>query len=354
MNKIFIITRREFEKHKGIGTYSSEIKLPIEKLNGLKMFWLDLLLERLIDTFLNECIGENIKSNDQSCNPNELVKDEKIKAKLNVYINTDFIKPYHKKITKNYILKDWKPKNELVNRLFDLLKVLDEEHILETEFLLNVSVLNQNIFVYHHWLDKQGFSSVSRKKFLLTLRNEILNYYKQLNKLAEDINVEVNWLVHDSDLGRSGTDGMVLFNNEIINENNPNYFELSDSFQSGNFVNDFKNNNFWIFTHSRGTGKYFDKIICAEENSQRLKNADELWKYLVCDLDNLHYRANVLDCMITNINNKSALDDEVFIDPIFVSFITQYNRALALKQITGDQINDLDSLIKAITSLIKK
>jgi hypothetical protein len=341
---IFIITRREFKENKGLGSFGIETKLNIDEFKGLKDYWITLLS----DNYLNDFVGKYIKKDlgeKYQPSPYQLKKTKEGRVILEKYFDKiSEIRKYHGQFDTEY-LSYWKPNLKYLEGLFVVLNNHNTLYKAEQEYLLNINILNSDFYIYHHWLDRQNLGSDNRKLFILTLRNEIVDYHTAKLGINSNDTIKVNWLIHDSDLGAEGADGMIYYEGNIINENNSRFVEMSDLFDlDSKGVNiECKRDNFWIFNHTKGTNGLYDKIILADQKSTFFSDAKTLKKHLSYDGKKLKFQAKILKEMHISSTLNIA-------EPLIQEFKDNYNRRVKATGI-GSEINDPKSLNKAVNEL---
>lgn len=167
-DNIFIITRRQF-KDGGIGT-KNIAKISIENCDNLWNFWLGLLVaEDSVRKILSEILSEEDRKAEKK-NAKKCIEDEGIKKLIEEIIDTTSIgeredifneKKFYDKENKN---SPWKVKAEFLRRLFQNLNS-NLQNELEIDHLMNLYKVGDDIFVYHHWLDR-WLSEQPSDKFL--------------------------------------------------------------------------------------------------------------------------------------------------------------------------------------------
>lgn len=347
-HEIFIVTRREFvfdKRGNGIGAFGTETKLSLESLKSLKDFWISVLSKHFLSDFVNEYINK-VLGEKYNSNPFELKNTEEGNQILKKYFNAvEEINQYNRQFSSEYV-GYWEPNLIYLEKLFDVLNSKNELYKAELEYLLNISILNSEIYIYHHWLDRQNLGSDARKSFISALRKEIVEYH---HKIKPEINpkdtIVVNWLVHDSDLGVEGADGMIYYEGNIINENNSKFIEKSDLFdlKSKGVNSGYKEDNFWIFNHSKGINGLYDRIILTDVNSDFLKDAKTLKKHLSYDEKKLKIQAKILKEM----QISATLSSE---EPLIQEFKDNYNRRVKATG-SGSEIKNPTSLNIAVNEL---
>jgi hypothetical protein len=202
----------------------------------------------------------------------------------------------------NFTLKDIPDPNK--NKLTDLFQKLDEQcsyRIKEHKYLVHVHELeteenHAGIFVYHHWLDKQGFSdamveSDNSKHFLEYLREFIADI---LNARGENINdFTVNWLIHDSDILPKTYDGCLYYGCEVYS---PDYLNMSvDEFKKEiDFPRTLEKDNIWCFVHEENISGYYSEYIVNFNNNEYLHKPEQFHNFLYGDVKGCKRRIEIL------------------------------------------------------------
>lgn len=329
---IFIITRRDFsdkseDNKPGIGLMPdlSIDQKKVISIIGTKLFefWIDTLVsESVIKDIIKEIIKDST-SNFEEKSLKELIQNDDFKIKFDSlfsyendnidYIDDIFSPGYYKGkgSTAQIVIN----KNSF-NKIIDYYHKI---HLFEKDYLINIINPKDGIYVYHHWLDKQGVDHDHRHKFLPALRETIIN----LLPVEVDKNeVKVNWIIHDTDLGISGGDGLIKFDNDIKNENNPYFYENCDAGVHADLSDALAKDNIWIFNHTKGVNGIYDKFIL----NQDYDNAEELYKKLVYDEEKLIQLAKIFQAL--GVSEIAIMKDELF--KVFMDF---YNRGFKAKVI---------------------
>lgn len=169
----------------------------------------------------------------------------------------------------------------------------------KTDYLTHVHELiqsnssNTNIFIYHHWLDKQGLPD-KRKEFLTCLRNDVVSIIKQHSKNAE---IEINWLLHDTDVLNENYDGLLWFDGYVGKGQKKSYHPVQDERSIERQIPEaLQKDNIWCFVHQREIDSYYKRIILKiEENDNSYSSAKELYKELIFDINLFHERLKLLN-----------------------------------------------------------
>ena len=161
-----------------------------------------------------------------------------------------------------------------------------------------------NIFIYHHWLDKQGLKD-QRMDYLATLRNDVLLIMKKRN--VEEKNIEINWLVHDTDILSENYDGILWFDSFDGTGGKKSYHPTQDQVNVERQIPAaLQMDNIWCFVHQQEINSYYKRIILKiQENENSFKDANELYCEMVLDEVLFKERSNLL--MDLGYNN-SALE----------------------------------------------
>ena len=325
--KIFIITRREFNLNQGVGFNTGDKeKIAVSMNQNFFNFWeVTLLNKEVLKSIIDE-IKSKSEINNNDVHLDVLYKNEKFK---NNYL--EYFKLSEKRIPENiedvYNCEYYgisKSVNVLPACFDKLLAYYHKFHEFEIEYVKNIVNPEDGIYVYHHWLDKQSVNYTKRIQFLPMLRKAVID---NIEKKESDI-IEVNWLIHDTDLGASGGDGLLYFNKEKINDE---FFARSKELQIL-ITNELKEDNIWIFTHTKGIKGYYDTIVLKPEE---YKNSEDLYKKMVHDSKKLNNYIQLFNKM--GIVNKPDIDIN---DVFFKDFKDTYNRAINSKSIVGEEINN--------------
>jgi hypothetical protein len=205
--------------------------------------------------------------------------------------------------------------------LENLFKKLDEKcrHRIEKhEYLLNVYELSirenhLGIFVYHHWLDKQGFPNAvvendNNKHFLEYLREYIADI---LTKREKDINdFTVNWLIHDSDILPKTYDGCLYYNGAVFA---PDYLGMSvEEFKKTiNFPRTLEKDNIWCFVHEENISAYYSDYIINFNDKADLHDPKQFHDSLLYDKKACERRIEILG--LTDDNRELTSHELLFI-----------------------------------------
>ncbi len=343
-NNIFIVTRRQF-KDSGIGT-QNKTPIQIEQCDNLWKFWLGVLVKRESVRKILDKIRSEKDCKTEEKNAEKWIENDCLKAALEEIINTDLIGPkadiFKAGSFYNIDKEDspWKVKPEFLRRLFQNLNS-NLQNELEIDHLMNLYKVGDDIFVYHHWLDR-WLSEQPSDKFLKAIRTDVIA------NIDKSKDFTLNWLVHDTDLGCSGADGMICCKGKIINENNPNFVENSILYdnEKQKVKEDFANDNFWIFTHTKGMNGYYENYIL----NNSITSADELYKKIVFSIKKLKHLAQVLKDM--GFTEQGTISDEKdpktgkkdLEDELFTPFIDYCNFGVETKSIPSAQGQELIKL----------
>jgi hypothetical protein len=214
-----------------------------------------------------------------------------------------------------------------IKELEDLFKKLDDKcpyRIEEYKYLLNVHELLHKeedtnkeyptrIFVYHHWLDKQGFSdaiieSDNNKHFLEYMREFIADVLK---KRSENINdFTVNWLIHDSDILPKNYDGPLYYGGVIYS---PNYIDMSvDEFKKAiSFPRSLDKDNIWCFVHEKEISEFYNDCILNFNNNIYMHTPEQFHNHLSLDKKGCERRMEILE--LTDDNRELTREELLFI-----------------------------------------
>lgn len=141
---------------------------------------------------------------------------------------------------------------------------------------------------------------------------------------------------------------MICCKGKIINENNPNFVENSILYdnEKQKVKEDFANDNFWIFTHTKGMNGYYENYIL----NNSITSADELYKKNIFSIKKLKHLAQVLKDM--GFTEQGTISDEKdpktgkkdIEDELFTPFIDYCNFGVETKSIPSAQGQELIKL----------
>jgi hypothetical protein len=227
------------------------------------------------------------------------------------------------KLSKNDKVKFTRKEIENLDRdgLESLFKQLDEKcphPIKKYEYLLNVYEFGTKenpvgIFVYHHWLDKQGFSdaineSDNNKHFLEYLREFIEDILKAREEEINDFTV--NWLIHDSDILPKTYDGRLYYADVVYA---PSYVDMSiDEFKKAiGFPRTLKKDNIWCFVHEKDISEFYADYILNFNSNTFLHKPEQFHDHLYLDRKGCERRMEILG--MTDDSKELTVDELLFI-----------------------------------------
>lgn len=306
MKKIFIITRKQF-KEDGIGKNSDSVELTIN--NFLKEYWINSYKDYILDEISNEINSLEDLAFYYDFNKNDYQYDT---------IDSEFLATNH---------NDLNPKND---EIFNLLK--------QKKAYLKVFLYN-DIYIYHN-LQAGEIPDIA---YFEALRKFSVDHYCIQNETKEE-DIEVNWLVHGStDFALNDSVDAFLYGKGGLIKNG-NLINSSPVLKNTVTNNLFKNDNFWNFIHSEGTNGIYDKYIIAVN----YKNADELYKCLFYDEDEMIYHAELLK-QSGLLDKKSNFNIK---DPVYKPFLDYYRKKREWDT-SIPEIKKYDEIVSAINTLLK-
>lgn len=154
----------------------------------------------------------------------------------------------------------------------------------KTEYITHIHELLYNgiktrIFIYHHWLDKQNLED-KRNEFLTCLKKDVKSIIEKEDK---NIEIEFNWLIHDTDILGENYNGLLWFDSFEQTGKKKSYHPLQDEAAVLRQIPyDLQNDNIWCFVHQEEIDSYYKYIIeKIQRNKETYKNANELYNELV-------------------------------------------------------------------------
>ena len=225
----------------------------------------------------------------------KLLEDKSDKDNIDDLINNNY--PFSRKL--NHIpdgdLKNFKQNflNIYINRFNSMQKLG-----VKTDYLTHIHELlheadGTNIFIYHHWLDKQGLKD-KRKEYLTSLRNDLISIMHQ--KKVDRDNIEINWLIHDTDILSENYDGLLWFDSFDGQGSKKSYHPTQDHENVKRQIPlALQKDNIWCFVHRKEIRSFYQRIILhIQDNEISFRNAEELYNKIVLDEFLFFERTNLL------------------------------------------------------------
>lgn len=294
--QIFVITTRRFNDVKSKKypiadiTQESSSNPCIKEVDSLASFWVKQLIEKL-DNFKSKRVTDLEVLNlddffhndiDKTVQFENLVVGDDIK-----YLKQDFV---------SYLLKEFNMK--VTPFKFD-------ENYLSYIHQLQHDDNDTLIFVYYHWLDKQGLENKERIGFLNKLRKSI----QEILSWSKIDNFSINWLVHDTDILNSNYDGLLWFDGLYKDSSCKTSYHPTIKHEDLTNMIPFEllKDNIWCFVHQEELDSYFKNIIL-QFNSEQCQSADSLYRYLLLDKEAIIRRWGILSLFNIKANNVSKED----------------------------------------------
>jgi hypothetical protein len=189
-----------------------------------------------------------------------------------------------------------------------------------SEFVSNIHELQHNnetgnqdtnIFIYHHWLDKQGIG-IRPIEFLPKLRKEVEKIIQSKNITQ----VEFNWLVHDTDILDEHDDGLLWFDDFSDTNKKISYHLTKKNTELENTIpNQLQKDNIWCFVHQKEIDSYYKNIIIEKmEGEKPYKNAEELYNELIFDKKKAKIRVKLINRLPGNYNEFTEEEISYILD----------------------------------------